>query len=139
MEITLKILKDAMDATVSKDPTFPGFLIDGFPRKMDQAVKFDETVCLSAFVLFFCTTEDVMLKRLLVRGQTSGREDDNAESIKKRFRTYIADTMPVIEYYTSQGKVAKVDSTGTVDAVHLLSIQVVCDALAGKYSTKIVD
>ena len=49
-----------------------------------------------------------MLARLLERGKTSGREDDNVESIKKRFRTYANDTMPVIEYYASQGKVAEV-------------------------------
>jgi adenylate kinase family enzyme len=39
-------------------------------------------------VIFFQTTEEVMLKRLLKRGETSGREDDNVESIKKRFRMY---------------------------------------------------
>jgi UMP-CMP kinase len=40
---------------------------------------------LSSVVLFFSTTEETMLNRLLERGKTSGREDDNAESIKKRF------------------------------------------------------
>jgi UMP-CMP kinase len=63
---------------------------------------------LSSKVLFFTTTEEVMLARLLERGKTSGREDDNVESIKKRFRTYTNDTMPVIEYYASQDKVAEV-------------------------------
>ena len=42
-------------------------------------------VCVAAAVLFFVTTEEVMLERLLERGKTSGREDDNVESIKKRF------------------------------------------------------
>ena len=51
-----------------------------------------------------------MLGRLLERGKTSGREDDNIESIKKRFRTYENDTMPVIQYYASQDKVAQVCS-----------------------------
>lgn len=59
-------------------------------------------------MLFFSTTEEVMLERLLERGKTSGREDDNVESIKKRFRTYANDTMPVIQYYAAQGKVAEV-------------------------------
>lgn len=94
-----------------------------------------------------------MLERLLVRGQTSGREDDNAESIKKRFSmttffplhvhsqafpvgTYKIDTMPVIEYYSSQGKVAEVDASGSIEVVHTLSSQVVHNALAGKYSIK---
>jgi len=49
-----------------------------------------------------------MLNRLLERGKTSGREDDNAESIKKRFRTYKNDTMPVIEYHATLNKVVEV-------------------------------
>lgn len=44
-------------------------------------------VCISSLVIFYSTTEEVMLDRLLERGKTSGREDDNVESIKKRFRT----------------------------------------------------
>lgn len=59
-----------------------------------------------------------MLGRLLERGKTSGREDDNVESIKKRFRTYANDTMPVIQYYASQDKVAEIDSSATVEEVH---------------------
>ena len=49
-----------------------------------------------------------MLNRLLERGKTSGREDDNVESIKKRFHTYKNDTMPVIEYHATLGKVVEV-------------------------------
>lgn len=95
-----QLLENAMRDTLSSPPTFPAdsplaaewkdgkgrFLIDGFPRKMDQALKFDESVCESSFVLFFNTTEAVMLERLLERGKTSGRDDDNRESIVKRFR-----------------------------------------------------
>lgn len=81
-------------SSVTTDPALSGnwtdgkgrFLIDGFPRKMDQALKFDEAVCESSFVLFFATTEDTMLDRLMERAKTSGRDDDNRESIKKRFR-----------------------------------------------------
>lgn len=68
--------------------TSPRFLIDGFPRKMDQAHKFDDSVCASKAVLFFSCTEEVMLERLMERGKTSGREDDNKESIIKRFSEY---------------------------------------------------
>jgi UMP-CMP kinase len=125
MEVTVKLLENAMDAALREGRPGEGwangkgrFLIDGFPRKMDQALKFDEEVCLSSVVIFFQTTEEVMLKRLLKRGETSGREDDNAESIKKRFHTYKDQTMPVIDYYRTQGKVAEIDSTATVDEVH---------------------
>lgn len=55
---------------------------------MDQAIKFDESVCPSRAVLFFSATEEVMLERLEERGKTSGREDDNKESIVKRFSQF---------------------------------------------------
>jgi len=139
MEVTVKLLENAMAAAL-KEKTGEGwtdgkgrFLIDGFPRKMDQAVKFDETVCLSSVVIYFSTTEEVMLGRLLERGKTSGREDDNVESIKKRFLTYKSTTMPVIEYYDNQGKVAEIDSSGSVEEVHKLASAVVKDVFAGKY------
>jgi len=125
VEITVKLLQNAMEAELEKGkpvkdwPKGKGlFLIDGFPRKMDQAIKFDEEVCLSAKVLFFNTTEEVMLERLLERGKTSGREDDNIEVIKKRFKTYQEQTMPVIKYYDRQGKVKEIDSSASVEAVH---------------------
>lgn len=124
MEVTIKLLENAMTAAIKEERTGAGwangkarFLIDGFPRKMDQALKFEEDVCKAALVLFFDTTEEVMLERLLERGKTSGREDDNAESIKKRFRTYKEQTMPVIEYFEKDGKVATINSSVSVDEV----------------------
>ena len=155
MEVTIKLLENAMTAALkTKAGAGPGwsegrgrFLIDGFPRKMDQALKFDETVKQASAVLFFSTTEEVMLARLLERGKTSGREDDNVESITKRFKTYLETTMPVIDYYRTLGKVAEVglllynlsggwvetnqrhgsqvDSSASVEVVHSKASQVV--------------
>lgn len=59
-------------------------------------------------VLFFECSEEVIEERLLKRGETSGRTDDNSETIKKRFKTYIEKTLPVIEYYGNLNKVKKV-------------------------------
>jgi UMP-CMP kinase len=117
MEVTVALLENAMKDAIAKQGKYK-FLIDGFPRKLDQAHKFENEVCPSVFTLFFDCTEEVMLKRLLKRGETSGREDDNAESIKKRFRTFKETSYPVVEYFRSQGKVVDVDATATVDAVY---------------------
>jgi len=140
MEVTVKLLENAMAAAIAEGRTVEGwadgksrFLIDGFPRKMDQALKFDEEVCLSSVTLFFATTEELMLSRLLERGKTSGREDDNVESIKKRFYTYKKDTMPVLEHYRKLGKVAEVDSSGSVEEVHALASVVVKKVFSGEY------
>ncbi|KAE9381421.1 putative uridylate kinase [Stipitochalara longipes BDJ] len=119
MEVTVQLLENAMTEVVEKDKDHKGkFLIDGFPRKMDQALKFEETVCPSKFVLFYDCPEEEMQKRLLKRGETSGRSDDNAESIKKRFKTFVETSMPVVEYFESEGRVVKVVATKTPDEVY---------------------
>jgi UMP-CMP kinase len=90
----------------------------GFPRKMDQAIKFEETVCPSKFTLFFDCPESVMQERLLKRGETSGRADDNAESIKKRFKTFVETSMPVVEYFEKEDRVVKVSAIPPPDEVY---------------------
>ena len=94
------------------------FGFPGFPRQLDQATAFEQKVCVSAFTLFFDCPEDEMQRRLLDRGKTSGRSDDNIESIKKRFRTFIETSMPVVEMYEKEGKVVKVDATKAPEAVY---------------------
>lgn len=69
-----------------------------------------KTVVNVPFILFFDCPEEVMEARLLKRGETSGRSDDNLASIKKRFKTFQTESMPVIDYYDNQKKVVKVDA-----------------------------
>lgn len=59
-----------------------------------------------------------MEARLLKRGETSGRSDDNIESIKKRFKTFRETSMPVVEHYEKLGKVVSVDTNNPVDQVY---------------------
>lgn len=120
MEVTVKLLENAMrDKLSEKKSEGKGrFLIDGFPRKMDQAVFFEDSVCLSKCTLFLDCPEDVMNERLLNRGKTSGRSDDNEESIKKRFKTFVETSMPVVDYFESLGKVVKVSAAGDEGQVY---------------------
>lgn len=111
MEVTIALLENAMRDAMGATPPARRFLIDGFPRKLDQALKFEESVCAAEFVLFYDCPEAVMETRLLKRGETSGRADDNEESIRKRFRTFVDTSMPVVEYYEKQGRVVKIDAT----------------------------
>ncbi|PSS03599.1 adenylate kinase-domain-containing protein [Coniella lustricola] len=120
MEVTIALLENAMNDTISSASSSPKskrFLIDGFPRKLDQALKFEESVCAAQFVLFYDCPEAAMEARLLERGKTSGRSDDNEESIRKRFRTFVETSMPVVEYYEKQGRVVKIDATPEPDEV----------------------
>ena len=117
MEVTIQLLENAMNATIEKTGNRK-FLIDGFPRKMDQAVAFEEQVVPSKFTLFFDCPEDVMRERLLNRGKTSGRSDDNEESIKKRFRTFVETSMPVIDNFEKEDRVVRVAAVKSPEEVY---------------------
>jgi UMP-CMP kinase len=103
---------------VTVGPQWDANVVAGFPRKLDQAHAFERTVVPSKFTLFFDCPEDVMQKRLLNRGKTSGRADDNIESIKKRFRTFVETSMPVVDEFESQAKVVKIMATEAPEAVY---------------------
>jgi UMP-CMP kinase len=114
-EVTVRLLRAAMEKNGSTK-----FLVDGFPRDMDNLRCWEEKMSAFAdvqFLLFLDCPQAVMLDRLLERGKTSGRNDDNAESIKKRFVTYEESTRPIIDKFRSQGKVRQVDSNRPFEAV----------------------
>ncbi|PHH74066.1 hypothetical protein CDD80_3329 [Ophiocordyceps camponoti-rufipedis] len=118
MEVTVQLLENAMAEAMKRPGPRPArFLIDGFPRKLDQAYRFEGSVCEPSLVLFYDCPESVLRDRLLERGKTSGRADDNAESILKRFRTFVETSMPVVDHYNKRGAVVKIDATRDKDAV----------------------
>ncbi|KAI8647949.1 adenylate kinase-domain-containing protein [Parasitella parasitica] len=117
MEVTIALLEQAMKEAM-KEGKGNRFLIDGFPRKMDQAIKFEEVVVPSKLVLFFECPEEVMLQRLLKRGENSGRVDDNIESIRKRFVVFTETSMPVVDAYEKQSKVKKISCDQPVEQVY---------------------
>merc|ERR1712228_534429 len=96
------------------------FLIDGFPRNTNNLSGWQQSVgerLTIAGVLMFEVAEEVLEARLLKRGETSGRSDDNIESIRKRFKTFVNETMPVVEYYRHQGLVTSLDGARPVEEV----------------------
>ena len=122
-QVIIGLLRAAMVTSGAKE-----FLIDGFPRAMDQAARFEEMVKPCQMVLFFDCPEEVMEARLLKRGETSGRSDDNAETIRKRFKTFVEQSLPVIDHYESIGKACKIDATVAPDEVFVH----VCEAIDAK-------
>ncbi|KAB5526806.1 hypothetical protein DKX38_020653 [Salix brachista] len=110
-EVTIKLLQKAM-----QDSGNDKFLIDGFPRNEENRAAFEAVTKIEpAFVLFFDCSEEEMEKRILSRNQ--GREDDNIETIRKRFKVFLESSLPVVKYYDSKGKVQKVDAAKSVDEV----------------------
>lgn len=96
-----------------------GFIFDGFPRTVVQAEKLDEMLTeLNAKVdVLLCmeVAHETLVERLLNRGKTSGRADDNLETIEKRLAVYTENTLPVIEFYRKSGRYSKADNNSTVE------------------------
>ena len=112
-EIVISIIKEKI---ASKDCT-KGFILDGFPRTINQAEGLDlilENSQKIQFVLSIKVDEDNILKRLLERG----RSDDKPEIIKKRFRTYNAQTEPLISFYEKRKVLFSIDGMQKIDKVY---------------------
>ncbi|XP_021729544.1 UMP-CMP kinase 3-like isoform X2 [Chenopodium quinoa] len=110
-EVTVKLLQLAMQESGNDK-----FLIDGFPRNEENRETFESVTGIEPeFVLFFDCPEEEMEKRLLTRNQ--GREDDNLETIKKRFKVYMESSLPVVAYYSLKDKVRKIDAAKQAEAV----------------------
>ncbi|TNN69880.1 UMP-CMP kinase [Liparis tanakae] len=129
VEITINLLRKAMEETMKKDDNKFRFLIDGFPRNEDNLTGWDTVMVDKAdvkFVLFFDCSNEVCIDRCLERGKSSGRTDDNRESLEKRIQTYLQSTRPIIELYEKHGKVRTVDASRSLEKV-FADVKVVLD------------
>lgn len=112
-QITIDLLKKAMQSSDSNSD----FLIDGFPRNVDQGVAFENQIKPCTGLLFFDCPEEILIDRLLLRARTSGRDDDNIEAIRKRLITYRQETLPVFDHYANQHKLHKINCNQDVQSV----------------------
>ena len=94
------------------------YLIDGFPRNIEQAKLLERTIKEIDLILDIHVSEDELVRRLLGRAKTSGRLDDNEETIKKRIHTFHEKTEPVLEYYKKFGKIKTIDGSKHIDEVY---------------------
>jgi UMP-CMP kinase len=121
-EITVTVLKRTME-TATRLHGKTNFLLDGFPRSLDNMEGwyevFGREVELPTMLYFECAY-DVLEKRILGRAKYSGRSDDNAESMKLRFDTFKARTLPTLELFRSKNKVVEVDASQSREDVYAL-------------------
>lgn len=99
VEISLNLLRNAMDEASAGGYGAPIFLVDGFPRNFDNLEgwtrEMPEYAAVIGSLVYDCPI-DVLEKRIMARAETSGRSDDNLESARKRFQTFQGQTMPVV-------------------------------------------
>jgi len=123
LEVVLDLIAEEM---LKKVATSKGFLIDGYPREQAQGVQFEESILPCTRVLYFDVPDEIMVERLLNRAKTSGRVDDNEETIKLRLNTFHKHSEPVIEYY--KDKCAKIVALAAPDDV-FAEVKKVLDAI----------
>ncbi len=129
-EVVIGMISSALD----NNPLARGFLFDGFPRTeaqaeaLDKLLKFKQTEI--GVVLALMVSEEELLQRLLNRGLTSGRPDDNnVDVIRARIIEYHKKTSPVADYYRKFNKVFDIPGEGSVDEIF--------DSLCAKIDDKI--
>ena len=111
-----------IDSSIDANTAAKGFLFDGFPRTVAQAKALDELLTKKnssiSSVLFLQVNEEELIKRLVKRGETSGRADDaDPEVQKKRQEVYKNETLPVSDYYKQFNKVVNVVGEGSIDDI----------------------
>lgn len=111
-----------IDSCLEKHPGAKGFLFDGFPRTVAQAEALDKLLALKktaiAKVLALEVSEEELVKRLIKRGETSGRSDDTNEAIiRNRYTVYKKDTEPVAQHYNAEGKLEIIKGEGSVNDI----------------------
>ncbi|MCG7280280.1 adenylate kinase [Chryseobacterium taklimakanense] len=118
-----QVTTDMLVDEVKKPTDAAGFIFDGYPRTANQTAELERivkevlnseiSVCLSLVV-----DDEILVERLLKRGETSGRTDDsNEEIIRNRIKEYYTKTAEVAELYKQQGKYVKINGVGEIDEI----------------------
>jgi adenylate kinase len=116
-----EVTNDMVRARLGQPDARRGFLLDGYPRTVDQVARLDEMLADLGTsldgVIVLCVDREELIARLLERARTSGRADDTEEVIRYRQEVYAQQTTPLLSLYSDRGLVVEVDGHGTVDEV----------------------
>ena len=111
--VSSDLLVSLIKAALFKTNYRKRYLLDGFPRNNENDEvwkKLMKAESLTKGLIYFKCSEAVMEERLLERGKTSGRADDNIDTIKKRFETFNNETQPIVSQYEKEGIVISVNA-----------------------------
>jgi adenylate kinase len=117
------------DRLANKD-CVPGFLLDGYPRTLDQVRALDEVLASQGnqldVVVELTVDPEIVIDRIRGRATEQGRSDDSEDVVRNRLEVYARETAPLIEVYGDRGVLVSVDGIGAIDDV----TQRIVDALA---------
>jgi UMP-CMP kinase family protein len=115
-ELVVKLLKNSIEAHGNRR-----YLIDGFPRNKENWDEFDKQLADMVVIrnlIFFDCPNDVMTQRIIERSKTSGRSDDNPETIMLRLQTFEQETLPVIKKFEERNNCIRIDATKSREEVY---------------------
>jgi len=129
-----EIIVQIIEKTITDNPGSNGFLFDGFPRTYIQAYIL-EGLMLKLHTALNClislnVPEEESVRRLMSRGLTSGRSDDNESVIRNRLREYNQKTLPVLQFYRDKGIYVELDGTASIEAVRERITEIVRNELS---------
>lgn len=116
---------------LNQSDALAGFLLDGYPRTIDQVSELDdildETDKVLDVVVQLTADSDELMRRLTGRAADQGRSDDTPDVIRRRLEVYEEQTAPLIDVYASRGLVAKVNGLGEIEEVTARIVEVLED------------
>ncbi|SEF55092.1 adenylate kinase [Algoriphagus boritolerans] len=117
-EVVIRMVEEK----ISNSADSKGFIFDGFPRTTAQAEALDKMLENNGMsisgMIALDVPQEVLKKRIIERGKTSNRADDqNEEKINTRIKVYLDETLPVAKYYEQQGKLKKINGVGEINEI----------------------
>jgi adenylate kinase len=126
-EITNAMVRERLAA----DDTRPGFLLDGYPRTLDQVAVLDDFLATQGrsldAVIVLRVDHEVLVRRLLRRAEIEHRSDDTEDVIRRRLQVYGDQTVPLISLYDARGVLHEVDGNGQIAEVRERLLQIAGD------------
>lgn len=118
-DVIIKVLEDLIDS--DPDGARNGIILDGFPRTIEQAKALKKLLerrnTKIHAVIGLEVDEDELIRRMLKRGEATGRADDNLDTITKRLKVYHKQTQPLRDYYINEGKYHSINGNGSIDDI----------------------
>lgn len=116
--LIVDMLAKVLDSYGSK---INGVIFDGFPRTIAQADTLNQMLTQRgtsvSTVVGLEVQDEELIKRIIARGKTSGRSDDNEETARKRLATYYNQTLPLKDYYINEGKYVAIEGEGSIEEI----------------------